>query len=482
MSSILWKSLAVDNKIKEINTTWQIHNDHVFQKTKALHNIHKHFGYGGFIHHFKNLVLRSDERYIKLSEKAIVQTLNSIEIYKSLVNDQQELIALQKLETVVNKYNEKFQVAKQHFKSGIMQIDMDELVKVDDAPAFEALASLSSLLAKTSKIVEQSVNKALAETQFILNTSVLIFIPLNLIAALIIIIYLRKMTASFIENESIFLSSPDALIVCFPSGKIIKTNLSAQLMFGYSEKEFKELTIEELLPEQYRERHCQYRKKFSQTIQSRQMGVRPPFPALRKDGSAFQTSITITTFGLEKNIFTMAVVRDITNEISLKEASATDYLTKLPNRFAIDKALIDEIERARRYKRCFSIMLSDIDEFKQVNDVFGHQKGDEVLSQFAEFLNHRKRSTDFIGRWGGEEFVVICPETSIHDTAILGENLRSAVEEHLFSEEPKITISIGIATFNIEDIGESEKTLLHRADVALYKAKEDGRNCIKVEE
>jgi diguanylate cyclase (GGDEF)-like protein/PAS domain S-box-containing protein len=482
IASILWSTLAIDSRVKGVNLIWQSHNSQVLKKSEALDNIHKYFGYGGFIHHFKNLVLRLDVKYIELAERDINKTRNAIEVYRSLDNDEQELNSLRDFEIVVNEYDTKLQVAKERFKSGITQTELDELVKVDDAPAFKALTLLFESLARTSEKINPVVNQKLIETKSILNTFLFVFIPIIIVAGLIIIGYLRRITASLIENESIFLSTPDALLVSLPSGKIIKTNSSAQLMFGYSKKEFKELTIEDILPEQHREKHRQYRQQFSQKKQSSSMGVRPPFPALHKDGHTFQTTITITTFGLEKNFFTMAVVKDITEEINLKEVSTTDYLTKLPNRLRIDEFLMTEIERTKRYKRSFSIMICDIDFFKKINDTFGHQKGDQTLLQFAQFLSGRKRSTDFIGRWGGEEFVVICPETSIHDAAILGETLRSAVEEHLFSEDLKLTISIGIASFHIKDIDESASALLHRADAGLYKAKEAGRNCVKVEE
>ena len=482
IGSILWSTLAIDNKVKAVNLIWQNHNSQVLKKSEALDNIHKYFGYGGFIHHFKNLILRSDDKYIELAERDIKQTRNAIEAYQSLNNDEQELNALRDFQIVVNQYDAKFQIAKERFKSGITQTELDQLVKVNDAPAFKSLTLLSESLARTSKNINPVVNQKLTETNSILNVFLFILIPIIIIAGVIIIAYLRRITASLIENESIFLSAPDALLLSLPSGKIIKTNPGAQSMFGYSEKEFKELRIEDLLPAQHREKHRQSRHLFSLKKQSVKMGVRPPFPALHKDGHTFQTSITITSFGLDKKVFTMAVVRDITEEINLKLASTTDHLTQLPNRLRIDEFLMTEIDRAKRYKHPFSIMICDIDFFKKINDRFGHQKGDQTLFEFAQFLSARKRSTDLVGRWGGEEFVVICPETSLDDAAKLGETLRSAVEEHPFDADLKFTISIGVASFHIEDIDDNANTVLHRADSALYKAKEAGRNCVRIAE
>lgn len=162
------------------------------------------------------------------------------------------------------------------------------------------------------------------------------------------------------------------------------------------------------------------------------------------------------------------------NEELLK-LSITDNLTKLYNRVKLDKSLQDEINRSQRYNTNFSIILLDIDYFKKVNDNFGHQIGDEVLIESAQVLSKNIRNVDILGRWGGEEFLVICPETKIEDAIKVASHINAAIKLHKFTTYPNtITISLGVATFskhikNVDDI-------ILNADKALYQAKEEGRD------
>lgn len=162
------------------------------------------------------------------------------------------------------------------------------------------------------------------------------------------------------------------------------------------------------------------------------------------------------------------------NEELLK-LSITDNLTKLYNRGQLDKSLQDEINRSQRYNTNFSIILLDIDYFKKVNDNFGHQIGDEVLIESAQVLSKNIRNVDILGRWGGEEFLIICPETKIEDVIKVASHIKEAIKLHKFSTYPNtITISLGVATFskhikNVDDI-------ILNADKALYQAKEEGRD------
>ncbi|OCL91835.1 GGDEF domain-containing protein [Aliarcobacter thereius] len=159
----------------------------------------------------------------------------------------------------------------------------------------------------------------------------------------------------------------------------------------------------------------------------------------------------------------------------LKELSITDKLTSLYNRTKLDDALKQEFERAKRYESSFSLIILDIDFFKLVNDNFGHKIGDDVLKETASILKSSIRESDILGRWGGEEFLIICPNSSSEDAILLAEKLNQAIKNHIFSTYPKqLTISLGISSFN-KNI-KSPDELLNYADIALYKAKENGRD------
>jgi diguanylate cyclase (GGDEF)-like protein len=149
-----------------------------------------------------------------------------------------------------------------------------------------------------------------------------------------------------------------------------------------------------------------------------------------------------------------------------------DTLTGLPNRAALDARILEEFERAFRYDQPMSILFIDIDHFKQINDRLGHAAGDQVLRRIADGLRQTARSIDFVGRYGGEEFLVIAPGTWTADATILGERLR--VQSQELTADGTITISIGIAGF--PEHAMDSKSLIERADRALYTAKSSGRN------
>lgn len=173
-------------------------------------------------------------------------------------------------------------------------------------------------------------------------------------------------------------------------------------------------------------------------------------------------------------------VKQRTEELLVKNAellrlSITDNLTKLYNRVKLDKSLQEEMNRSLRYNTNFSIILLDIDYFKKVNDNFGHQVGDEVLIESAQVLSKNIRNVDILGRWGGEEFLVICPETKIEDAIKVASHINVAIKLHKFTTYPNtVTMSLGVASFN-KDIKNVDNIILN-ADKALYQAKEEGRD------
>lgn len=157
----------------------------------------------------------------------------------------------------------------------------------------------------------------------------------------------------------------------------------------------------------------------------------------------------------------------------LHEASITDKLTRAYNRHQLDAVLQEQFERATRYRRALSLILFDLDHFKQVNDDFGHQAGDVVLKRFAETVNACIRSSDIFGRWGGEEFMLICPETDVAQAAVVAEKIRGAfMAEHF---EPGLTPTVSAGVVDNRNIRNTDH-FISSADEQLYAAKLAGRN------
>ncbi len=160
----------------------------------------------------------------------------------------------------------------------------------------------------------------------------------------------------------------------------------------------------------------------------------------------------------------------------LTELARTDTLTGIANRLKIDEGLNLELARFDRTHEPFSVILLDIDHFKLVNDNHGHHIGDQILQSISDILKQNIRAYDLAGRWGGEEFLVICPSTT-HDGIIsLAEHLRLAIMNNIPESLPSQTASFGVATVQP---GDSVEDLIRRADEALYRAKKDGRNRVE---
>lgn len=157
----------------------------------------------------------------------------------------------------------------------------------------------------------------------------------------------------------------------------------------------------------------------------------------------------------------------------LKRLSVTDKLTGLNNRIKIDEVLNSNLHMFERYDNVFSVIIIDIDHFKKVNDTYGHQIGDEVLKHFAKILKSSARITDTVGRWGGEEFMIIASETDSYGATKFATIIKNTVAEHEFPKVGKVTASFGLTQISV---GDSIEDVVSRADLALYNAKESGRN------
>lgn len=160
----------------------------------------------------------------------------------------------------------------------------------------------------------------------------------------------------------------------------------------------------------------------------------------------------------------------------LERISITDSLTGLFNRRYIDRVLETELKRQFRYQRHLAVILIDLDNFKTVNDRHGHQAGDMILIKFGEMLKSAVRESDVAGRWGGEEFIVICPESELGGALILAESLRKKIARESFAELGRQTASFGVGCLRF---GETKDSLIKRVDDALYAAKEKGKNRVE---
>jgi len=205
------------------------------------------------------------------------------------------------------------------------------------------------------------------------------------------------------------------------------------------------------------------------------MGI-PHFHNPRAIDTLIQFYISTVLYTLILFYFQRLVSVYIESDMLWKKAYY-DSLTNIGNRRSLDIWIESEIKQCNESKSVFSIIYFDIDHFKQINDQYGHDIGDHVLKEFSSVVKNYTRSSDYFGRWGGEEFLIILRNQSITESIRFAEGLRKIIENHCFPYVDHITASFGISCYQPNDVPEN---LLKRADQALYIAKKSGRNKVKV--
>lgn len=172
--------------------------------------------------------------------------------------------------------------------------------------------------------------------------------------------------------------------------------------------------------------------------------------------------------------FRKIVTAYIESDIHIKNAYY-DHLTNIGNRRSVDNWLEQELKNAATTNSLFSIIYFDIDHFKKINDVYGHDVGDQVLKEMAVLVASMLQPNDKFGRWGGEEFLVLLTGRDLDESTDLAKSLRQKIDEHSFQHVEHVTSSFGVATYQSNDVA---KTIIKRADEALYFAKNNGRNMV----
>lgn len=165
-------------------------------------------------------------------------------------------------------------------------------------------------------------------------------------------------------------------------------------------------------------------------------------------------------------------------EEDAKKIAYEDTLTKACSRLKLNETLEDMIQIASKFKQnSFGLTMLDIDNFKKINDTYGHDYGDLVLKKVAQTVKNFLRNSDMFARWGGEEFIVVFPMTSLEQTAMIAEKLRVEIENIKFDKIDRVTCSFGVIVYeNDTDVG----SLIKRVDILLYRAKQNGRNRVEV--
>ena len=268
--------------------------------------------------------------------------------------------------------------------------------------------------------------------------------------------------------------------------KIVYLNPFGLSVLGYTENEINQLSPLDILEVREEEKSI-LSENIKKRLEGEQSESKYTFKVKKKSGNSFWGELITRTVFFENAWTGLVIITDVSNRVAselnlmkekdvFKELSELDALTDIPNRRSFDIKLGENISNALLKNAKFSLIMFDIDHFKQINDGYGHQVGDTVLSELASLVKKNIRSYDFIARFGGEEFMIISNNISLKGAIEFAEKLRKKIEDAEFSSKINVRCSFGVTGYKRNDTAES---IIKKADDALYKAKENGRNRVE---
>lgn len=267
----------------------------------------------------------------------------------------------------------------------------------------------------------------------------------------------------------------DAIVTADQKGIIDSVNHAACNMFGYDNKDLVGKNVSMLMPEPYRSEHDRYIKHFLMTGKGRLLNNHAEVVGQRKDGSTFPVEIALSEMYIGDQRLFVAVARDITETkqqtAALEYQALHDALTELPNRTLLSDRIRQSVLMAQRNHQPFTLMLLDLDRFKDINDTLGHQYGDIVLQHIAMRVREVLRESDTIARLGGDEFAVLLPKTELEQAKHIVKKIIQRIEEPIVVNNQTLHVGASVGMTLYPQHGEDEVTLLQRADVAMYVAK-----------
>lgn len=296
----------------------------------------------------------------------------------------------------------------------------------------------------------------------------------------------------FTQFVSILNNTAESIITADMSGIIINANKATENMFGYESHKLIGQNVSILIPSEHAEQHDKYISHYKATDKNSVIGRGRELYARREDGSRFPVLIYISSFNWHEAHYLIASITDITERKKLEQEqesyrqqleklSNCDGLTGLFNNRHLKEILEIEFNRSYRYKTPLCCILLDIDFFKSINDTYGHLFGDFVLKTVASVIKEGCRKSDFTGRYGGEEFVVLLPNTDLNQARLFAKKLFEAIKTTDYCDDKNqisITVSVGVSFFH--DGIEKYTDILAEADQAMYQAKNSGRDRICV--
>ncbi|WP_276313793.1 bifunctional diguanylate cyclase/phosphodiesterase [Exiguobacterium algae] len=328
---------------------------------------------------------------------------------------------------------------------------------------------------------------AASNSGYSVDSTLLAYVIAASVMTLFLLLYISIRTATQIEVqseafelkfESVIESASDAIIVADQDRRIIQWNHGAEQLFGYPSEEMIGASIVTIIPERFREAHERGMARYKETKEKRVIGQTVELIGLQKDGSEIPIEMSLGTWETDQGVFFSSIIRDISErkriEAQINDLVYLDPLTGLPNRRLFSDRLDALLGQAQ--KEPFALFYIDLDNFKVINDRFGHSIGDQFLKQVTSRIQSVIQKTDTLARLGGDEFILLAPKTGSSLAAHRAKALLDVLLPSFTLEQDEVFTgaSIGISLYPSD--GESAEELIKNADIAMYRAKADGKN------
>lgn len=283
----------------------------------------------------------------------------------------------------------------------------------------------------------------------------------------------RELRDSRAKADAVLETAVDAIITIDDHGHILSANPAAEEMFGYRADELIGHNVTILMPEPYRSEHDQYLTNYRDGGDPQIIGIGREVEGRRRDGTTFPIDLAVSEIILDDRRIFSGIARDKGTEVALATQASTDHLTGLPNRTHFDRTLDHLMTQGRPG---LGVLFIDVDHFKQVNDTFGHQIGDQVLVSVARRIGQVVRGEDQVFRQSGDEFLVIAHGLMDEDAAHrLADRIGAMFDRPLQIDDQQVHVTVSIGAALRTESSRDRRSILEAADVALYRAKDDGR-------
>lgn len=379
---VFWFGTAVVKRITHVDNIWKEYNDHAGFVSDKLYQIESNFGYGGFIHNYKNYVLRQDMSRASLISSELKDTYRAIDEYLAHIStSDEEREALIDFRHVVDQYADNFKLATQLISEGRSSKEIDEKVRVDDRPALNALKLLSQHQVIHRHEIKERTSQALLNTFNFAYWGVLL-IPLILLIGIAMILSIKRiMTSNELLSEThqylddLFEATPDAMLIVDKGGEIVRSNIEAVKLLGYSKEELNNFKVEDLMPDRYRGMHTGIRTGTFEQPVSRPLKTDKDFFALTKDGRELPIEISLSFTHRGTNQLAITTMRDVSDR---KEAEA-----KLRNS---EEILNKAQEIAHIGSWDWHLEQKTLHWSDEIYRIFGLERG-EFTDTYAAFMN-----------------------------------------------------------------------------------------------